>query len=104
MNPGLMDIAVLDQRFAIDERGDLHDPNHMEHCISNECLSPLRKAQRLDIIQAEFIAHGGNWKSPTITGPNCQVGMEPTRLKASVAFPLDTSGKSAGCATDSRPE
>ena len=36
MDPALMNIAVVNQRFTTHGHGDSHDPDEMEHRTSNE--------------------------------------------------------------------
>ena len=45
MNPGLMDIAILDQRFTASEHGDSYKADDIEHGIPNIGVPVLRKRQ-----------------------------------------------------------
>ena len=45
MNPGSMDIAILDQRFTASEHGDSYKADDIEHGIPNIGVPVLRKRQ-----------------------------------------------------------
>ena len=73
MNPGLVDIAVLDQRFTADKHGDSYKADDIEHRIANHGSANSSEAATIDISRADFVTHGGTRKSPTIAGHDCRV-------------------------------